>query len=894
MRTALVATFLLLCLGLAPAADATTPDEICSGNPCVVLKNTTRNVTPGSVLDFGNRDLQLMGGAKLVVGAGSMVIKVRNLTLEPASGLLGAGGMIEVDATGTINVRRDGTSISRIDTAGDAAGSISLNAMGNVVIEGVLDASSTAVDQFAGDIAVIGASIVIPGEIDIHGGRAGSPGTLELDAAANLSLSGTIDSSGGDADVEGITLTAGGAVTTTGKIDLSATVGGGFGGALEIDADGSVALGGNINVRGESSGEDVGDAGDITVNSGDSIQISAFLQMTGVPADGAGGSAEFTAEHDITQSVAIDASGNGQQSQGGSLAFEAHRNLTLGSIDVHGGADGFGGSVDATAWCSLTLPAAARLDASGLGGTNSLASGGALTVAGTMIAGSDNFIQYRSASDPISITGSITPNSPAEINPNLTPCGGFPPPPDCGNGKLDQGEVCDGNLGTCPQNQACSSNCSCQTVPRCGDGTKDPGEACDDGNTVSCDGCKGDCSRLDNVCGDGIVECGEQDDKGDANSCDGISSTCQIETCGNGVQDCNEDCDDGSANGTQGDPCTAQCTLVAPLPCVCGNGTIQAECGEQCDDLNQTDGDGCSSTCKIEVCGNGAVDPEDECDDGAQNGVLGDPCSATCTLHWCGDGIRDSDPSGAGEACDDANTDECDTCHSDCTTVVGKCPLCVTGGETDPDRCTRCITAVDCDPLGLCGPSACVAGVCTPTNPPSCDDGIPCTTDVCNPASGCTHAPKVFDDGNACNGTETCDPASGQSAVGPAPTCDDGDACTDGDHCEPDGTGFHCTTSTRVGEPGVECRLATIEQLLNGASDLKKASKKKMGKVVKQVRSKLAAVSGTGKKAVKARKFVNSHLQSLMKLLAKANPGATTASDLRDAIAKTMTAVAGL
>ncbi len=323
---------------------------------------------------------------------------------------------------------------------------------------------------------------------------------------------------------------------------------------------------------------------------------------------------------------------------------------------------------------------------------------------------------------------------------------------------------------------------------------------------------------------------------------------------------------------------------------MCGNGTTQPDCGEQCDDLNQTDGDGCSSTCQVEVCGNGVVDPEDECDNGAQNGVLGNPCSATCTLHWCGDGHADGD---AGELCDDANTNECDTCKSDCTPVAGHCEVCAAGGETDPDHCIPCTKATDCDP-SLCGSTACVAGVCTPSNPPSCDDGSPCTTDGCNPASGCTHAPKVFDDGNACNGTETCDPATGEPVTGAAPACDDGDACTDGDHCEPDGTGFHCATSTRVGEPGVECRLATIEQLLSGAADLKKGSKKKMGKVVKQVRGKLAAVSGTGKKALKARKFVNAHLQSLMKLLAKARPGASTASDLRNAIAKTMTAVAGL
>ncbi|MBW2966599.1 hypothetical protein KY342_05835 [Candidatus Woesearchaeota archaeon] len=54
--------------------------------------------------------------------------------------------------------------------------------------------------------------------------------------------------------------------------------------------------------------------------------------------------------------------------------------------------------------------------------------------------------------------------------------------------------------------------------PLCGDNNLDIGEVCDDGNNNDCDGCKGDCSRLDNVCGDSIVECGEQCDSGNLNS----------------------------------------------------------------------------------------------------------------------------------------------------------------------------------------------------------------------------------------------------------------------------------------------------------------------------------------------------------------------------------------
>ena len=44
------------------------------------------------------------------------------------------------------------------------------------------------------------------------------------------------------------------------------------------------------------------------------------------------------------------------------------------------------------------------------------------------------------------------------------------------------------------------------------------GEVRDDFNTNSCDGCNGDCTRVDNVCGDAIVECTEQCDDGAGNA----------------------------------------------------------------------------------------------------------------------------------------------------------------------------------------------------------------------------------------------------------------------------------------------------------------------------------------------------------------------------------------
>ena len=103
-----------------------------------------------------------------------------------------------------------------------------------------------------------------------------------------------------------------------------------------------------------------------------------------------------------------------------------------------------------------------------------------------------------------------------------------------------------------------------------------------------------------------------------------------ISICGDGVVNAGEQCDDG--NQVNGDGCSATCTVEAPTS-ICGDGVVNA--GEQCDDGNQVNGDGCSATCIIEVlratvCGNGDVTAPEQCDDG--NLVNGDGCDDTCTI----------------------------------------------------------------------------------------------------------------------------------------------------------------------------------------------------------------------------------------------------------------------
>ncbi|HZF50067.1 MAG TPA: DUF4215 domain-containing protein [Polyangiaceae bacterium] len=104
-----------------------------------------------------------------------------------------------------------------------------------------------------------------------------------------------------------------------------------------------------------------------------------------------------------------------------------------------------------------------------------------------------------------------------------------------------------------------------------------------------------------------------------------------------------------------------------PPKAACGDGAVNP--GEQCDDGNTIEGNGCSAACgdepKPAACGNGVVESNEQCDDG--NTAEGDGCSAACgeeaKIAPCGDGALDIQ---AGEQCDDGNIAPGDGCEADC------------------------------------------------------------------------------------------------------------------------------------------------------------------------------------------------------------------------------------
>ena len=77
-----------------------------------------------------------------------------------------------------------------------------------------------------------------------------------------------------------------------------------------------------------------------------------------------------------------------------------------------------------------------------------------------------------------------------------------------------------------------------------------------------------------------------------------------------------------------GMPSMNQVACPGGMVAICGDGNLDP--GEECDDGNILDGDGCQANCMLPICGDGIVDPNEQCDDG--NNIDGDGCEADCSL----------------------------------------------------------------------------------------------------------------------------------------------------------------------------------------------------------------------------------------------------------------------
>jgi cysteine-rich repeat protein len=138
--------------------------------------------------------------------------------------------------------------------------------------------------------------------------------------------------------------------------------------------------------------------------------------------------------------------------------------------------------------------------------------------------------------------------------------------------------------------------------------------------------------------------------------------------CGDGHVTPDEACDDGDDNGTGYGFCGEDCTPGAR----CGDGSVNEDSPEECDNGQNLDGyatssGACAPGCKLPPsCGDGFLDAKfgEECDSGEDNAGEYGGCKSDCTLApRCGDGLVDKDE---GEECDDGNSRNDDLCDVEC------------------------------------------------------------------------------------------------------------------------------------------------------------------------------------------------------------------------------------
>jgi len=651
-------------------------------------------------------------------------------------------------------------------------------------------AAGGEINLFAGSISLLSGNVTARSQVAEEDG-----GSIVLDAGTGIV---TIDapvratSSGGSSTGGSITI-AGGSVSVTRELDAS---GWGFGGGdVDVEArTGDVTIDVRINAQGRQGGGDDGDGGAVTLRAAGDLLVNDHVLVRGAGVDGSGGFA----------------------------TFEVAGSTTLSStVDGRGGTDGFGAFIGITGTGDVTLESAASLNvaAGREGGSIDITTKSVLDLDGDLLAQDDNAATVpglnQGGGDVHLDACTVVIGGAIDVGGNETPAGttsvqAFQITVEAG-GAITSAE-CTGtchtfvhhtgggftNDGVVTPAPAVSSSPSFQ--PCCGNGVLEPvvSESCDDGNVDYCDGCSGTCEI------DAVPAC-----SGDL--C--LTGACDPETgC-----EATPPCDDGIF-----------CTLDSCDPAV---GCVFTPNDGFCDD---------AGGCKVMEC---------NLSNGCQqigSTAAGTPCDdgSVCTLGDACDGAGSCAPTYELN-CDDGNECTNDSCFFafGCNHYESGSPtctsLCVDPGTDQPlPAGTPCLDQDVCTVGDTCdGAGNCVSG---PVR--SCDDGDPCTADVCSqnmqlpwPTDGCVHTdnlcqpdcsnpanegqpcsdldacttatcqggacvatPIQCDDGNPCNGYSQCQATGGDSDYGcvdSAPPltcgcdpvdCDDGNPCTD-DGCDPTG-----------------------------------------------------------------------------------------------------------
>lgn len=379
----------------------------------------------------------------------------------------------------------------------------------------------------------------------------------------------------------------------------------------------------------------------------------------------------------------------------------------------------------------------------------------------------------------------------------------------------DGGLLCETTSGVCVQ---CLSASDCPTPDNeCETRVCGPSNLC----SVARKGVGAACSSDGDAC-DGTESCqnigtdfGCQSSGMDPCAADPANPLCQPtgsdlfecnSECGDGLVGFDEDCDLGTAGNSadnQVSGCSTSCTLNEGWRCA-GGATS------------------CSSEDLESICGDSIVIASSEvCDAGTGNGQTPCGCTAACDFRAA------ATPCSDGQFC--TVNDECNGAGA---CVAGQGSPCALGDDAcreATDACDECLLDSECNDSSPCngqetcdsGPGTCSAGtsvVCAgelacneQSGACACPGGeVEVSPGVCEP-SACT-SDGGCDDGDVCNGIETCNVSIEQCVSGQPLACSDGAACNGQEACNATtgcvaGTPKTCGTGSECVEPSGACML---------------------------------------------------------------------------------------
>lgn len=380
----------------------------------------------------------------------------------------------------------------------------------------------------------------------------------------------------------------------------------------------------------------------------------------------------------------------------------------------------------------------------------------------------------------------------------------------CGNGTIEVEEDCDLGLQN-GMGQGCSANChyDCQADADCSDGN-------------SCNGSESCVAAT--VSGQPVFACQPGELAAPCSPCaTGLcnsTGTCQASNCGDGCTDpsLGEACDFGADGNGAGSGCEASCAFS----CLLGSDT--------CEDANVCNG---VATCATIAGANGGVGQACVSGTAPMEGFVCGPFAVclgeSCVAAVCGNGVTELGEScdlgeainGTGVGCNSNCQLDCSQ-NSDCTdaNVCNGAEFCVSATEQGQsvkrcehgaaaNRCTTCPAGL-CDGSGLCAASSCGDGCTDGTRGEDCDFGAGSNLvgSGCEPgcAFSCVLGGTGCDDGNPCNGVESCAATVGPNGVG-GQACQGGTPPMDGATC---GSHLICQGGGCVPAP-VECGNAFVE-----------------------------------------------------------------------------------